>query len=123
MSAGIAHPSLDLTRVFGARARGLTDLLVSALRQAVPVEEIWLFGSCARGTAGPNSDLDLLVVLRDDHGLSRPTLECFKAVNHLTDAPPTDVLAISKSRWARERTHRFGLFGDAGQDGICLYAK
>ena len=123
MPAGIAHRSLDLTRVFGVRARDLADRLVAALRQAAPVEEVWLFGSAARGTAGPQSDLDLLVVLRDDHGLPRPTLACFQAVNHLPDVPPTDVLAISRSRWVREQAHPFGLFGDAVQDGICLYAK
>ena len=113
----------DLTRLFGERASGLPERIVNALREAVPVEEIWLFGSCARGDAKRDSDLDLLVVLADDHGLARPTLACFKAVNHLPDAPPADVLAISKSQWEQERARPFGLFGDAAEEGICLYAK
>ena len=113
----------DLTRLFGARARGLTGRIVSALRQAVPVEEVWLFGSCARGDARLDSDLDLLVVLADDHGLQRPNLACFQAVNHLPDIPPADVLAITKSRWDKERAHPFGLFGEASAQGVCLYAK
>ena len=113
----------DLVRIFGNPGRELTNRMVAALRQAVPVEEVWIFGSCARGDAKPDSDLDLLVVLADDHGLTRPNLACFKAVNHLPDVPPADVLAISKARWERERTHPFGLFGDASEQGICLYAK
>lgn len=113
----------DLTRLFGETARGLVGRIVTALRQSVPVEEIWLFGSCARGNAAPDSDLDLLVVLSDDHGLARPTLACFKAVNHLPNVPPADVLAISKGRWEQERAHPFGLFGEASEEGICLYAK
>ena len=118
-----ANQSFDLTRVFGGRARDLAERVVSALRRAVPVEEVWLFGSCARGDARGDSDLDLLVVLADDHGLARPNLACFQAVNHLPDVPPADVLAISKSRWKQERAHPFGLFGDAAREGICLYAK
>ena len=113
----------DLTRFFGGRADDFVERAVSALRGAVPVEEVWLFGSCARGDTKPDSDLDLLVVLADDHGLARPTLACFKAVNHLPDVPPADVVAISKSRWRQERAHPFGLFGEASAQGICLYAK
>ena len=113
----------DLARIFGRRAHDLVQRLVTALRQAVPVEEIWLFGSCARGDAKPDSDLDLLVVLADDHGLARPNLACFKAVNHLTDVPPADVVAISKGRWEKEQARPFGLFGEAVAEGICLYAK
>lgn len=118
-----ANPSFDLTRVFGGQTRDLAERVVSALRQAVPVEEVWLFGSCARGDATGDSDLDLLVVLADDHGLARPNLGCFQAVNHLPNVPPVDVVAISKSRWDHERAHPFGLFGNASQEGVCLYAK
>ena len=124
MSTALENDSLpDLTRLFGDRARGLTGRIVAALREALPVEEIWLFGSCARGDAKPDSDLDLLVVLADDHSLARPNLACFQAVNHLPDVPPADVVAISKSRWDQERAHPFGLFGGASQEGVCLYAK
>ena len=88
MIAARHSEELDLARVFGERGRGsLAERLVTALRQAVPVEEIWLFGSCARGDAQAGSDLDLLVVLADDHGLNRPNLACFKAVNHLPGTP------------------------------------
>jgi predicted nucleotidyltransferase len=118
-----ANPSFDLTCVFGGAAADLVARVVAALRRAVPVEEVWLFGSCARGDAKPDSDLDLLVVLADDHGLARPNLACFKAVNHLPEIPPADVLAISRSRWQQERARPFGLFGEAAEQGICLYAK
>jgi len=43
--------------------------IISALRTALRTERnvrfALLFGSCARGTDGPNSDVDVLVVLRD----------------------------------------------------------
>ena len=45
---------------------------VEALRAKVPVREVWLFGSYAEGKAGKDSDVDLFVVLADDHGLEEP---------------------------------------------------
>lgn len=117
-----ANPSFDLTRCFGGAASDLVARVVAALRGAVPVEEVWLFGSCARGEAKPDSDLDLLVVLADDHGLARPTLACYRAIRELHTGVPIDVMAISRSRWEREQAQRFGLFGDVCREGVKLYA-
>jgi predicted nucleotidyltransferase len=124
MISALAHANPpDLTRIWGERARGLTRRLVEALRQAVPVEEVWLFGSCARDDAKPDSDLDLLVVLSDDHGLARPTLACYRALRKLHTGMPVDVVAVSRSRWEREQAQPFGLFGDVCRDGVRLYAN
>ena len=114
---------LDLTRVFGPSAEGVLPRCLAALRQAVPVEELWVLGSCARGEASPDSDLDLLVVLADDHGLTRPTLACYRAIRRLHTGIPTDVTAISKSRWELERARPFGLFGDVRREGVQVYAN
>ncbi|MBA3519763.1 MAG: nucleotidyltransferase domain-containing protein [Rhizobiales bacterium] len=43
----------------------LAGLLAAVHEQLEPLE-IWLFGSRARGTCGPDSDWDLLVVVPDD---------------------------------------------------------
>lgn len=40
--------------------------IVRRLVEAYQPERIYLFGSVARGDAGPNSDYDLLVVVPDD---------------------------------------------------------
>jgi len=61
----------------GTLPPGVLDRLVAELRP----EEIWLFGSRARGTHGPQSDWDLLVVLPDggdvdpDEVAERPGLQ------------------------------------------------
>ena len=112
-----------LASVFGAQGRELTERIVNALRQTLLVDEIWLFGSCARGDARPDSDLDLLVVLPDNHGLARPTLACYRAIRKLHTGIPIDVMAISRSRWEREQSQPFGLFGDVCRDGVKLYAN
>lgn len=112
---------MDLARIFGPKAEGFLSRALAALRETLPVEEVWLFGSCACGEAKPDSDLDLLVVLADDHGLARPNLACYKAVARLWPRPPLDVIAISKSRWEYEQRHPFGLFGEVFQQGVRLY--
>lgn len=45
--------------------------VVRRLVEAYEPERIYLFGSKARGEVGPNSDYDLLVVVRDDAPLER----------------------------------------------------
>lgn len=123
MPTTATNPLFDLTRFFGGRAGDFVERAVAALRGAGPVEEVWLFGSCARGDAKPDSDLDLLVVLADDHGLARPTLVCYRAIRKLHTGIPTDVMAVSRSRWKREQAEPFGLFGDVYRDGVKLYAN
>lgn len=44
-------------------------ILADIIRRIVEVyapEEVWLFGSKARGDAGPDSDYDLMVIVPDD---------------------------------------------------------
>jgi len=118
MSSAPAAAPVDLGQTFGSRGQGLLSRYVAALRQAVPVEEVWLFGSCARGEGGgPDSDVDLLVVLADDHGLARPTLACYRAIRQLHSGVSTDVVAVSRRRWREEQAAPFGLFGEVCRQG------
>jgi len=96
------------------------DRAVLALREKLPVCEVWLFGSQATGDAQWDSDVDLLVVLSDDHGLSRPGLECFRVVSDLHDRPAVDVAAIDMTKWRDERYRSFGLWHDVVEKGIQL---
>ena len=114
--------SLDLSSVFGEKGKDILQRCVAALRANLPVEEVWTFGSCARGDAKPDSDLDLLAVLSDNHGLTRPNLACYRAVRPLPNRPPIDILAITRSQWEFEKAHPFGLFGDVYQQGVQIYA-
>jgi predicted nucleotidyltransferase len=49
--------------------------MVRAIVREVDPEQIWLFGSRARGEGGPDSDVDLLVVEREPFGPGRSRLE------------------------------------------------
>jgi predicted nucleotidyltransferase len=60
--------AIDPATVFKTPATGDPALseVVSRLVAAYQPESIYLFGSVARGDAGPDSDYDLLVVVPDD---------------------------------------------------------
>ena len=113
----------DLTRIFGDKGRDFLPKCITALVSNLPVEEIWLFGSWARGRPTPDSDLDLLVVLADDHGLPRPNLAAFKSVASIRNHPPIDVLATSRSQWTFEQAHPFGIYGDIARKGLKIYDR
>lgn len=112
----------DLAKPFGSRGRDFLQRAVEALVRELPVAEIWLFGSSARGSARADSDLDLLVVLNDSHGLKQPTAECFRVLFGMRNVVPPDILAISQSDWAREQAHPFGVYGEVAREGVRIYA-
>lgn len=94
---------------------------VEALRAKVPVREVWLFGSYAEGKAKPDSDVDLFVVLADDHGLKQPKIECWNAVYDLRPRPSLDLVTLEESYWHHPRYRGFGLWSDVVEKGVCLF--
>ena len=94
---------------------------VEALRAKVPVREVWLFGSYAEGKAGKDSDVDLFVVLADDHGLEEPFVECWDAIRDIRPRRPMDVVTLAESYWHHPRYRGFGLWSDIAEKGVCLF--
>ena len=62
-------------RAMTAEDQRLLELFAQRVRRVVPSAAVWAFGSRARGTAHPESDLDLCVVV------PRVTLEVREAVH------------------------------------------
>ena len=96
----------------------LRDRLVATLAP----EEIWLFGSRARGKAGPQSDFDLLVVLpdgRDDDAYSTTTVSAPLVACGLA----FDVVPARKSDFLEDRNEPASLVGRAVREGRRIYAK
>src|SRR5688572_11068398 len=82
------------------------DPLAEIVRRLVATyqpERIYLFGSVARGTQGPDSDYDLLVVVPDDAPPERRdggrAYEALWGVGTAVDA------VVCTSRWFHTRTH------------------
>lgn len=114
MNTALANPTASLP----PEVAGFCIRAVEALRAKLPVREVWLFGSYAEGRANEHSDVDLLVVLADDHGIRRPNLESYSAVRAVADTQAADVMAISESRWRYEQDEPWGFYGDIATKGV-----
>ena len=78
------------------------DKLRELIVNAVPVEQIYLFGSYAYGILHKDSDLDLYVVLKDDVE-TRELDAVVKILNAIgrVKTKPVDIIANKKSKYIR----------------------
>ena len=96
----------------------LKELIVNA----IPVEQIYLFGSYAYGTPRKDSDLDLYVVLKDD--LPMRDLDAGLQVSFAIarqKSMPVDIIAKNKKEFLNRMNGRFTLEQKVTRDGIRIY--
>ena len=98
----------------------LTDV-VQRLAAAYRPVSIYLFGSAARGEAGPDSDYDLLVVVADDAPRERRgSAMAYQAL--LGTGVAADVLVCTQSYFEARRHLRASLPGTVLREGRLLHA-
>lgn len=95
--------------------------IVQRLVSALSPERIYLFGSQARGDAGPDSDYDFLVVVRTS------TLPRYRRDQAAFDAllgvgVAKDVLVLTHDEFERQRTVVCSLPATVEREGMLLYA-
>ncbi len=95
--------------------------IVRRLSAAYSPERIYLFGSQARGDAGPDSDYDLLVVIPDDAPLDRRQSRLAYEVLWGT-AAAADVLVCTRSYFEARQHLKASLPGTILREGKLLYA-
>ena len=104
--------------------RPVTDLLAEVVRRIVEVaspERIILFGSAARGDAGPDSDIDLLVVLPEAPNKRQAAIEIRRA---LRDFPVSkDIIVTTLDEIARRGDLIGPVLRPALREGKVLYAR
>ncbi len=84
-------------------------------------EQIILFGSHARGTARPDSDVDLLVVMPVNGSKRQKRIEVGVALH---DIPwPKDILVVTPEEVARRRDIIGTIIRPAFHEGKVLYAR
>ena len=89
-------------------------------------KQVILFGSTARGEATQDSDLDFLLVMRDEdwkwHGKTleklEPAMKAREAVRETGYWMPLDVLLLPESRYQSPESY---LGSEVRRDGIVLY--
>ena len=95
--------------------------IVARLVEAYQPERIYLFGSVARGEAGPDSDYDLMVIVPDDATPERRDSDLAYRVLRGTGIA-ADVLVCTHSYFAARRHLRASLPGTILREGRLLHA-
>ena len=94
--------------------------VVRRLVEAYQPERIYLFGSVARGDAGPDSDFDLLVIVPDDAEPERRRSRLACQVLRGTGTA-VDVVVWRRGRFERRATVVTSLPASVEREGLLLY--
>lgn len=97
------------------------DDLVRRIAERFSPDKIILFGSSARGDAGPGSDIDLLVLFSEVGDPHKRTTELYAS---LMDFPrPMDIVVSTSSRFERYRNVVNTVYWPASREGKVLYER
>jgi len=97
------------------------DEIVRRLVATYQPRAIWLFGSRARGTAQPDSDYDLCVVV--DESAENPWKRPVAGIHALSGMGISkDLLVHTRSEFERFIDHPSSLTYEITHEGRCLYA-
>jgi len=106
--------------MFNASDPALAEV-VRRLVQAYEPERIYLFGSVARGEAGPDSDYDIMVIVADDAPPERLRSRlAYQALRGTGTA--ADVVVWPRSGFERRTRVVTSLPATVSREGVLLYA-
>lgn len=97
------------------------DLMVKRLVERFDPDQIILFGSHARGTAGPDSDVDLLVVMPVSGPKREKQIEMRVALHDI--AVPKDIILVTPEQVAQRRNIVGTIIRPALREGKVLYVR
>ncbi len=97
------------------------QMMVDRLVARFDPDQIILFGSQARGTAGPDSDVDLLVIMPVSGSKRARQLELRIALHDI--AVPKDIILATPDEVARRRDIVGTIIRPALREGRVLYAR
>jgi len=94
--------------------------IANRLLRELPAEEVWLFGSLARGDAGPDSDLDLLAVTLES---SQTRYERAVSARRLVSDfhAPKDIVVLTREEWEKDLRVPSSLSSTVLREGIRLH--
>ena len=103
----------------------ILDRMVRAIVEEVDPEQVILFGSRARGDAGEESDVDLVVVETEPFGKTRSRrLEAVRLWKALSDfVVPKDILVYSRDEVEHWRGSPNHVLACALREGAVLYER
>ena len=97
--------------------------VASGIAAAIPEAQVRLFGSRARGTARPDSDVDLLITVPDHWLAGRDRVRVLGALwrQYSSHRLPLDLLLYSEREVSQRQQYRNAVTTQAYQDGILLH--
>lgn len=95
--------------------------MVQRIVKGFAPEKIILFGSHARGTAGPDSDVDLLVVIKEEGSKRKKATDIDVALVGV--ALPVDVIVVSPDDLERRRDQVGTVIHSVLREGKLLYER
>jgi len=98
------------------------DAAIEALIDEFGAEEIWVFGSCARGQTTRESDVDLMIVRSARPACPRPSWEALAVIGPFHRIP-MDLFVITPELWGRRRQKPQGVYLDIVRNGKQIYAR
>ena len=93
--------------------------IIRRIASALTPKAIILFGSRARGEARPDSDVDLLVVWRDENPPAYRAAGVRRAIGR--QSLPMDVAVVTPSEFDHLRTRKAHIVGIAAREGIVVH--
>lgn len=104
-----------------AESPAVLDDLVRRIAERFSPDKIILFGSRARGDAGPDSDIDLLVLFSE---IADPNKRAAELYASLVDFPsPMDIVVSTSYRFERYRNVVNTVYWPASREGKVLYER
>ena len=97
------------------------DKMVKRLVDRFDPEQVILFGSHARGTAGPDSDVDLLVIMPVSGSKRAMQIEMRVALHNIR--VPKDIILATPDEVARRRNIVGTIIRPALREGKVLYVR
>jgi uncharacterized protein len=100
----------------------LAETAAKRIGMELPAEEVWLFGSQARGDAGPDSDMDFLVVVGDS---AQPGHHRAREARSIVREIPVskDIVVLTRKQWLLQENVVNTLPYLAKKEGCLLYRQ
>jgi len=98
--------------------------IAEVIRQAVPADKIYLFGSYAYGTPHAHSDYDFYIIIPEDSMRPIEAMQkAYRALYPLDDIPAVDVVASTQKSFDVMQNRVNTIEKDVAQKGVLLYER
>ena len=93
---------------------------LEAMDRAMPLRAVYLFGSHARGNAGPDSDVDLCIVSEGARNQANATRTLRRAIRPIRPKPAFTLIPIAPARLTEKRERGDHFFSTVLSEGVLL---